>query len=295
MKCKLCSSAHIKIIYHGKIRNGGIGQYTQQDVPIYQCEDCGVIWHEKEDKNIGQYYESTQYRDSLEGSSDIEEFYRLHDKESMAKFTYTGTELFRHKTVTDIGCGGGAFLDCLSGIAGEIVAVEPSAYYRNIMTQKGYHTYPYAAEAAKDWKEKIDVAVSFDVIEHVEEPIQFLEDIRLLLCENGEAVIGTPTDAPVMRQMLGNIYEQRLLFSTQHLWIFSEKNLKMMAEEAGFKQMEVRYFQRYGLSNFIGWMKEQRACGEPDYSFISETMDAVWKSELSRQGLSDYIVLYLKK
>lgn len=295
MKCGLCNGSHIKTIYCGKIRNGGIGQYTEQDVPMYQCEDCGVIWHEKENTDIGQYYESTQYRDSLEGSSDIEEFYRLHDKESMAKFTYTGTELFRNKAVADIGCGGGAFLDCLSGTAGKIVAVEPSAYYRNMMNQKGYHTYPYASEAAKDWKEKIDVVVSFDVIEHVEDPIQFLKDIRMLLCEEGEAVIGTPTDAPVMRQMLGNIYEQRLLFSTQHLWIFSEKNLKMMAKEAGFEQIEVRYFQRYGLSNFIGWMKEQRACGEPDYSFISDAMDAVWKSELSRQGLSDYIVLYLKK
>lgn len=197
--------------------------------------------------------------------------------------------------MTDIGCGGGAFLDYLNGVASEIVAVEPSAYYRNMMKQKGYHTYPYAAEAAKDWKEKTDVVVSFDVIEHVEDPVRFLADIKMLLGKGGEAVIGTPTDAPVMRRMLGNIYEQRLLFSTQHLWIFSEKNLKMMAKQAGFEEIEVRYFQRYGLSNFVGWIKEQRACGEPDYSFISDAMDAVWKAELSRQGLSDYIVLFVKK
>lgn len=295
MNCRLCHGDHIKEIYCGRIRNGGIGQYTRQDVPIYQCVDCGVIWHETAEKNIGQYYESAQYRESLEGSTDIEAFYGLHDKESSAKFIYTGTELFRHRKVADIGCGGGAFLDYVSGVADEIIAVEPSAYYRNQMAQKGYHTYPYAMEAAKDWKEKTDVVVSFDVIEHVEDPIQFLKDIWLLLGKEGEAVIGTPTDAPVMRQMLGNIYEQRLLFSTQHLWIFSESNLKMMAKEAGFSEIRVRYFQRYGLANFIGWLREQRACGEPDYPFISEAVDAVWKTELSRQGLSDYIVLYVKK
>ncbi len=295
MECRLCKGSHISIIYDGKIRNGGLGQYTRQDMPIYQCEDCGVIWHEKEDMNLEQYYESTQYRESLEGNSDIEEFYRLHDKETMAKFAYTGAERFRHKTVADIGCGGGAFLDFLSGVAKDIIAVEPSAYYRSIMEQKGYHTYPYATEAAEEWKGKVDTVVSFDVIEHVEDPIQFLNDIKELLSENGEAVIGTPTDAPVMRQMLGNIYEQRLLFSTQHLWIFSEKNLEMMAKAAGFRKFKVRYFQRYGLSNFIGWIKEQHACGERDYSFVSETMDAVWKSEISRQGISDYIVMYLSK
>ena len=133
------------------------------------------------------------------------------------------------------------------------------------------------------------------MIEHVEGPVQFLKDIEQLLNEDGEAIIGTPTDAPVMRQMLGNIYEKKLLFSTQHLWIFSKKNLDMMAREAGFSQIEIRYFQRYGLNNFIGWMKEQTACGEPYYPFVSDTMNAVWKSEISRQGLSDYIVLYVKK
>lgn len=295
MKCKLCNSSHIRIIYQDKIRDGGIGQYTMQDVLMYQCEDCEVIWHENDDMNIEKYYESTQYRNSLEGNSDIEEFYRLHDKETMAKFTYTGTERFRNRVVADIGCGGGAFLDFLSGVAKEIVAVEPSSYYRNIMKQKGYHTYPYAIEAVGEWKEKVNTVVSFDVIEHVENPRQFLKDIWELLCEGGEAVVGTPTDAPIMRHMLGNIYEQRLLFSTQHLWIFSKKNLEMMAKETRFKQIEIQYFQRYGLANFIGWMKEQRACGEPGYSFVSETMDAVWKSEIEKQGLSDYIVLYLKK
>ena len=69
----------------------------------------------------------------------------------------------------------------------------------------------------------------------------------------------------------------------------------MMAKAAGFRKFKVQYFQRYGLSNFIGWIKEQHACGEPDYPFISETMDAVWKSEIGRQGISDYIVMYLSK
>ncbi len=295
MECKLCKSSHIRIIYNGKIRNGGIGKYTQMDVPIYQCRDCDIIWHEK-DTNIEKYYESKQYREDLEESSDIEEFYKLHDKETMAKFAYTGTERFRHKIVADIGCGGGAFLDFVYGVAKEIIAIEPSVYYRNIMKRKGYHTYPYAAEAAEEWKGRVDTVVSFDVIEHVEDPARFLEDIWELLAEGGgAAVIGTPTDAPVMRYMLGEIYEQRLLFSTQHLWIFSEKNLKRMAIEAGFREIKTKYFQRYGFSNFLGWMKEKQACGEPEYPFVSDAVDEVWKAEISRQGLSDYIVLYLKK
>ena len=295
MKCKICNSEDIRIIYYGKIRKGGIGKYTKKDVSMYQCQKCQVIWHELKEKDIEDYYESTEYRDSLEGSSDINEFYKLHDKETMAKFTYTGTECFRHKVVADIGCGGGAFLDFLKGVAKEIVAVEPSLQYRKIMDEKEYHTYPYASEAVKDWIERVEVVTSFDVIEHVENPILFLKEIYQLLKTGGEAIIGTPTDAPVMRTMLGEIYEKKLLFSTQHLWIFAEDNLKRMAKQAGFEQMETKYFQRYSLNNFIGWMKEERACGEPEYSFVSDTMNQVWKTELGSKGMADYIVLYLKK
>lgn len=68
-----------------------------------------------------------------------------------------------------------------------------------------------------------DVITSFDVIEHVEDPREFLQDVYDLLSPKRQAIIGTPTDAPVMRELLGEIYEKNQLFSTQHPWIFGEK------------------------------------------------------------------------
>ena len=294
-ECKICNSNHVKVIYHGLIRDGGLGKYTKMPVIMQQCEDCGVIWHEQVIEDAKEYYESKEYRNSLEGSSEAEVFYRLHDKESSDKFLYTGTEVFRNKVVADIGCGCVAYLDFLKGVADTVIAIEPSETYRQIMEQKNFITFPYAEKAKKDWGESIDIITSFDVIEHVEEPYVFLKDIFDLLKADGGGIIGTPTDAPVMRSLLGELYEQELLFSTQHLWIFAEKSLEIMARRAGFKQIRIQYFQRYGLSNLIGWLNERRPCGNPAYPFVSETMDAVWKAELGRQGLSDYIVMYLKK
>lgn len=295
MKCKLCGSNNIHITYKGKIRNGGLGKYTKEDVEIYKCENCDVIWHDTIIDDLGQYYESSEYRDSLEGSSEADIFYKLHDKETLNKFLYTGTDIFRHKVVADIGCGCGAFLDFLKGVASEIVAVEPSETYRQVMDKKGFHTYAYAEEAKLDWKNKIDMITSFDVIEHVEDPMGFLKECYYLLKEGGQAVIGTPTDAPVMRSLLGEIYEKQLLFSTQHLWIFSEKILKMMAESAGYQEISVKYFQRYGLQNLLGWLKEKRPNADLHETWIADALDSVWKAEAESQGMADYIVLFLKK
>ena len=136
---------------------------------------------------------------------------------------------------------------------------------------------------------------SFDVIEHVEDPVLFLKDIYDLLSEGGQAIIGTPTDAPVMRELLGEIYEKKILFSTQHLWIFSEKNYKDIARKAGFCNVKVKYFQRYGLDNLVGWLVNKEAKSEICASFITATFEDTWKRECEKNGLADYIVLYLTK
>lgn len=295
MKCKICESKNIKVIYNAQIRDGGLGHYTSCNVPIYQCQNCDVIWHENVLKDTKEYYETTEYRDSLEGNSEEQQFYKLHDGESLAKFEYTGTDIFRDKIVADIGCGCGAFLDFIRGVSEKVIAVEPSETYRKIMKNKGFYTYPYMDDALKEFKNKVDVVVSFDVVEHVENPQQFLKEVFELLSESGQAVIGTPTDAPIMRELLGEIYEKKILFSTQHLWIFGEKNLKILAESTGFSNVELKYFQRYGIENLLGWIRDKEPKSKISSIVSSKTMDSVWKAQCSENGISDYVVLYLKK
>lgn len=295
MKCKLCGNGNVKRIYTGIIRDGGLGQYTKDTVDVFQCKDCDVIWHENKIDDVKKYYETEEYRKELEGSSEEEKFYELHDKETLDKLNYTGTTIFRNKIVADIGCGCGAFLDYINGVAKQIVAIEPSLKYRNIMTKKGFNTYAYADEAKKNYTDKIDVITSFDVIEHVQSPEIFIKDVYDLLTYGGKAIIGTPTDAPVMRSLLGNDYEKKLLFSTQHLWILSEKNLRMISEKCGFRRVTVKYYQRYGIGNMLGWLKEKEPKSEINQEFITETLNNVWKAQLVDNGLADYIVLYLEK
>jgi 2-polyprenyl-3-methyl-5-hydroxy-6-metoxy-1,4-benzoquinol methylase len=295
MKCKICGSENTDIIYNDLIRDGGLGQYTKKPIKIFQCKNCDVIWHDNEIADVKEYYETEEYRNELEGSSEEEKFYELHDKETLDKLNYTGTTIFRNKVVADIGCGCGAFLDYISGVAREVVAVEPSLKYRNIMSRKGFSTYSYADEAKKLYANKIDVITSFDVIEHVQSPESFIKDVYDLLTAGGKAIIGTPTDAPVMRSLLGKDYEKKLLFSTQHLWILSEKNLRIISEKCGFKNIDIKYYQRYGIDNMLGWLKDKEPKSEIKQKFITETLNNVWKAQLVDNGLADYIVLYLEK
>lgn len=147
MKCKLCKSQDVEMIYNGTIRNGGLKKFTDFDVPMYQCNGCGVIWHENTFDNLSTYYESPEYRSTIEGNLDEEQYFAIHDKDSLQKFIYTGTDIFRNKKVCDVGCAMGYFLDFISGVANEIIAIEPSEKHRTIMSKKGYTTFPYIEDA----------------------------------------------------------------------------------------------------------------------------------------------------
>ena len=218
MKCRLCGCEEIRIAYQGRIRDGRVGNYYKDDVRMYQCARCGTIWHEDLKEDYEAFYGSEDYRQSLEGTSEIEDFYRMHDGESLEKLRYTGTEVFRNKVTADIGCGGGAFLDYVNTVAKRVIAVEPSRAYRRAMEEKGFTAFPYTEDALKEYRGKVDVVVSFDVIEHVQDPLKFVAEIFQLLSDGGRAFIGTPTGAPVMRELLGADYES-FLFSTQHPWV----------------------------------------------------------------------------
>lgn len=88
-ECKICGSKKIKEEYSGIIRDGGIGKYTKSPVTMFKCEDCNTIWHEPI-LDTHNYYESDEYRLSLEDSVEEADFYKIHDKESIDKLSYTG-------------------------------------------------------------------------------------------------------------------------------------------------------------------------------------------------------------
>lgn len=292
-KCKICGCGNADIIYHGPIKTGLLSGYTDKDYPVYQCKSCKTIWNHAQEELDAEFYESTEYRNRIEGNSEIETYYDKHDKEVLDKLNMTGTDIFRGKNVADIGCGGGSFLDFVSHVAKKIIAIEPSRSYSEYLKEKGYYAYQYAADAINDWEDNIDVVTSFDVIEHVSDPQKFANDMYQLCAKGGKIICGTPTDYPVLRKMLGESFD-KFIFQVQHPWILSKESMKLIFENAGFKNIEVRTKQKYGLGNLVAWLSEGKPRGDIKYDFISETVDSVYKTEMGQLN-PEYIVVYAEK
>lgn len=290
MRCKLCNDENIKIIYHGEIKTGLLDGYTKEKWPVYQCQSCKVIWNEAQNEEAKDFYESGEYRERVDGDKSIQIFLNKYDEQVLDKFIMTGTGIFRNKVVADIGCGGGCFLDFISGVADTVIAVEPTLSYHEELKNKNYKVYSYSSEACVDYANGVDVITSFDVIEHVPEPKRFVKNIYELLKESGQFIIGTPTDYPVLRQLLGERFD-KFIFQVQHPWIFSEKSLQFLFEEAGFKNFVIEKKQKYGLGNLLHWLNEKEPRGNSTYDFITPTMNAAYMSQMEEMGNSEYLIV----
>lgn len=288
-KCRVCNSSDVKIIYTGKMRMGGV-QYLES-CTVYQCNKCSHIYH-REFQVKDSYYESTQYRNEVDGSSDVTSFYHRGDASTLMKLEWTGTARFRDKVVMDVGCAGGMFLDYVKGIAKETIAVEPSEVFRAEL-KKRHIVYPYVRDALK-YEEKVDIVCSFDVIEHIEDVNTFAKEIYESLRLGGEVIIGTPTIVAAYRDTLGEVWDA-FNFRTQHLSVFTSESLRYLFERIGFTDIVIKNVQRYDLGNLLAWCLYKEPRGNLKFPWISDTLNMVFKEELAASGAGDYLVLYGRK
>jgi 2-polyprenyl-3-methyl-5-hydroxy-6-metoxy-1,4-benzoquinol methylase len=293
MICKICNSKNTTITYHGKIRNGAPGNMTRVTVDVLKCSDCGTIWHDPIDESAADY-NSDSYRESMGENVSLQAFYSKHDCEIIDKLNYTGTSIYRDKLFCDIGVGGGGCADYVRGVAKDVLLVEPNKHFADLLRGKGYEVFAYGEDALEKYRGKIEVLTSWDVIEHVDAPMQFLKTAYDLLAVDGKAYIGTPTEYPVLRNLLGAEFDE-FVFSVQHPWVFSRKSLEIMSENVGFTNFEVKFYQRFGVGNLIAWLQKRKPCGESKYDFITSALNAVYKSEMAKEETAEYLLLELKK
>lgn len=292
MKCKLCHCPTVDIVYTGPIRVGK-NQITPDSVDVFQCAECGVLWHEAID-DFKRFYGSVTYRSFMGEQASLEEYCRLHDAAVLAKLSYTGTEVYRNKRFLEVGCGGGGFSDFIRGVAKNIVLIEPTEEYQAQLRVNGYEVYSYMKDAEAKHLGQVDILVSFDVIEHVENPSEFLEQVFQLLAPGGTAYIGTPTDYPVLRKLLGQKFDQ-FVFSLQHPWVFSAKSLRLLAQQAGFPDCQVQFHQLYGLGNLLMWLRDATPQGDVQMDFLPSALEATYKAELAKPDTAEYLVLVVNK
>jgi SAM-dependent methyltransferase len=136
----------------------------------------------------------------------------------------------------DVGCGVGHALQALCGQGWDTHGVEPDPTARGIAIGRCPDAEVWRAVPTKSG---YDAALCYHVIEHVAEPMPFIESVLRCLRPNGLLVIGTPDfDSPGARKHRKRF---RLLHDETHVSLFSTRSLCALLEDYGASIERVHY------------------------------------------------------
>jgi 2-polyprenyl-3-methyl-5-hydroxy-6-metoxy-1,4-benzoquinol methylase len=288
-----CGGSGSRTIYAGQIRSGPFGTFTKTDFKVVRCILCGLDRLDPQPIEPDAYA-SGAYREMVDGSSDTAHYYRTHDRELSGRLELVGSADLRGKVVMDVGCGAGAFLDVLIGLAARTIGVEPQRNFGASLKAKRHEHYANARDLAAEFPGSVDVAVSFQVIEHVENPQAFLADVAECLKPGGRLHLTTPNRDDIL-MIVGPESYRSFFYRVAHLWYFDPNSLRRICETCGLKVVALSTPHYYDLSNFAVWLRDQRPRGLGALPDLSGPADAAFRSQVAASGHGDRIYATLEK
>jgi 2-polyprenyl-3-methyl-5-hydroxy-6-metoxy-1,4-benzoquinol methylase len=139
--------------------------------------------------------------------------------------------------VLDIGCGNGVFLLRAKAAGWEAVGFEPDPVAAQAVRQSGFKVYERdLGQLSNDGL--FDVITLSHVIEHVHEPLLFMEQIRGLLKSGGQLWLATPNISSPGHRWYGRSWLG--LDPPRHLALFSPNALRELLNRAGYSDIRFR-------------------------------------------------------
>jgi SAM-dependent methyltransferase len=123
------------------------------------------------------------------------EHFDYDEARHLAAYEYAAT-LAAGRKVLDAGCGEGFATRTLVGVAAEVVGVDYSAeaiaYCRRTWHEPRLRFAVVDLARPGSFDERFDLVLNFQVLEHIADPIPFLEGLRARLAPAGELLLTTP-------------------------------------------------------------------------------------------------------
>lgn len=262
----------------------------RENLPVYRDVHSGVVYID------GFYvgddiYEDGKYRQETfrrAGSRDLE----LQEDTSRRARSYR--QFYTGKTVTEFGCGEGAFLRKISGSALQVNGVELQADFIASLTADGFRCFDNPA--ALEFQSQ-DAVFAFHVLEHLPEPLAVLEELSGILKSGGLIVLEVPHASDfLLSQMKSEAFRNFTLWS-QHLILHTRESLKRMLQFAGFEDVVIEGVQRYSLSNHLHWLAHEMPGGHKTSMSAFETpeLKAAYEAALRKIDATDTLVAIARK
>lgn len=166
--------------------------------------------------------------------------YNLETMEQAVRYNRFLLDLVRPlaagKRVLDFGAGSGTFAGRLAAEGADVWCVEPDAELRRELERRGLRASAGTEELAPA---SIDLAYSFNVLEHIADDAAALRELRRVLKPGGKLVLYVPAF-----MLLYSAMDRRI----GHLRRYRKRPLAELVDGAGFIVDSVRYADSLGFA-----------------------------------------------
>ncbi len=197
--------------------------------------------------------------------------------------------------ILDIGTGYGFFIEHMEQCGCKIEGIEISSSRRqiaqSICKSKIFNYNILLDRHINTMLKKYDIVTMFQVLEHIVEPVKFLENVKQIISNNGKIIIEVPNADD---HLIEQCYEYKNFFyQTAHVSYFTRDTLSMLLKQCGFKKIEFQGVQRYSIENFMNWLilkKPQLVKPSHEVSGNLQWLDNYYKENLCRDFKCDTLL-----
>ncbi len=192
-----------------------VREFHHERFTVWRCPRCNSL-HAWEPVDFDRYYERYPFKKHAMNFATGRAYHnrlRLLARRGVRK----------DSRILDYGCGAGLFIEYLR-----------KRGYRNV---EGYDAYAPNYADKTPLTRRFDVIVSYDVIEHVDQPRRFFDTLVGLLENGGLLVIGTPNADEI--DLTSPDQFSMELHQPYHRHILSEQALAQLGSEAGLNVEDV--------------------------------------------------------
>lgn len=222
-----------------------VGEFEKNGFAYSSCQDCGTLFQSPRPP-IAAF--EAFYRDSVSSRYWAEEFFPAVAEARREKIFRPRVErladLCRTKNISverliDVGAGYGIFLDewRKANPSTQALAVEPSESLAAECRSKGFEVVENIAENVSGYNNHADLLVCFEVLEHVYDPLAFVQTLSRLVKPGGYVFVSTLCVDGFDIQMLWE--KSNSIFPPHHINFLSVAGFEYLFARAGLVEVDV--------------------------------------------------------
>jgi len=229
MKCIFCNKDSIEIVRSFKTEEINILYRKQLNIDVsylfnfhsidlVNCNDCHINYFVPLVSGDNKFYQN------------LAKFDWYYQKEKI-EYDVIKNYIKKNSKVLDIGCGQGHFSKYLQEV--NYTGLEPNAKCETILNDKAKILNITLKEHLENINDAYDYVCLFQVLEHITNPYELLNDVKKILKTGGKLIISVPNNDSYLKYMINGI----LNFPPHHLIRWTKNSLNKIGEVLELKNI----------------------------------------------------------